>query len=116
MKTIDIRPFRPEDGPELVAAAKADGHEVYYPSFVFTKDGKIVGYYSVAVPIVLSWQDSKAMNAVDSIKELGHIEGALANMPFVAIPCDPDSPYMHFLPKQGYENYFKPVTLFIKRR
>lgn len=116
MNTINIRPFRPEDGPALIAAAKADGHAVYFPSFVLEKDGEIVGYYSVAVPMVLSWQDSKKMNALDSIKELGHIEGALSSFPFIAIPCDPDSPYMHFLPKQGYENYFKLVNLFIKRK
>jgi hypothetical protein len=116
MNTIDISPFRPEDGPNLVKAAAADGHSVYYPSFVFTKNKEIVGYYSIAVPMVLSWQDSKKMTALDSIKELGHIEGSLCNAPIVAIPCDPESPYMHFLPKQGYENYFKPVTLFIKRR
>lgn len=116
MNTLHIRDFRTEDGELLVAAAKADGHAVYYPSTVYVKDGQIVGYYSVAVPMVLSWQDSKLVTAVDSMKILGHIEGSLRGMPFVAIPCDPDSPYMKFLPKQGYENYFKPVNLFVKRR
>ena len=67
-------------------------------------------------PLFLTWQDSKKMNAVDSIKEIGFIEGALSNFPFICIPCDPDSPYMKFLPKQGYEQYFKPINLFIKTR
>jgi hypothetical protein len=105
-----------EDAKALTDAATADGHRVYYPSFVFEKNKEIVGYCSIAVPMVLSWQDSKKMTAMDSIKELGFIEGALAQTPFIAIPCDPESPYMKFLPKQGYENYFKPVNLFIKRR
>jgi hypothetical protein len=116
MNTINIRPFRPEDAEALAKAAALDGHTVYCPSFVLEKNGEIVGYYSAVVPMVLSWQDSKKMNALDSIKELGHIEGSLCNSPFIAIPCDLESPYMKFLPKQGYENYFKPVTLFIKRR
>lgn len=116
MNTINIRAYRPEDEQELLTRAAGDGHAVYYPSFVFTKEQRIVGYVSVAVPMVLSWQDSKAMNAMDSIKELGFIEGTLQQFPFIAIPCDPESPYMRFLPKQGYVNYFKPVHLFIKRK
>ena len=116
MNTINIRPFRPEDGEALVKNAEADGHGVYFPSQVIEKNGEIVGYLSLAVPIVLSWQDSKKMNAVDSIKEIGFIEGALAQSPFICIPCDPESPYMKFLPKQGYVEYTKPVKLFIKVR
>lgn len=116
MNTVKIRPFRPEDQEQLVKNAAADGHSVYFPSFVLEKDGEIVGYFSTAVPVVLTWQDSKKMNAVDSIKEIGFIEGALSNFPFICIPCDPDSPYMKFLPKQGYEQYFKPINLFIKTR
>lgn len=116
MTTINIRDFQLGDRDKLNEAASVDGHSVYYPSTVYEKEGKIVGYYSVAVPMVLSWQDTKLVTAVDSMKILGHIEGSLRGMPYVAIPCDPESPYMKFLPKQGYENYFKPVHLFIKRR
>jgi hypothetical protein len=116
MNIINIRPFCPQDEKSLTEAASADGHSVICPSFVFEKNNEIVGYYSVTVPMVLSWQDSKKMTALDSVKELGHIEGTLAQFPIVCIPCDPDSPYMRFLPKQGYETYFKPVTLFTKRK
>jgi hypothetical protein len=112
MSPLIIRNFEPKDEAELVAAAKKDGHSVFFPSTVYVKDEKIVGYYSVQVPVVLSWQDSVAMHAGDSLKVLGHIEGSLRNCRFICIPCDPDSPFMHFLPKQGYESYFKPVTLF----
>lgn len=116
MNTINIRPFRPEDEAALVAAAKADGHAVFFPTFVYEKNGEIVGYYSVAIPTVLCWQDSKKMGALDSVKALGHMEGQLAQFPAICVPCDPESPYMRFLPKQGYETYFKTVTLFTKRR
>lgn len=114
--TVNIRPFKPSDQDELVKNASEDGHSVYYPSCVIEKDGRIVGYFSVAVPMVLSWQDSQRMKPLDSVKELGTIEGVLINQPMVCIPCDPDSPFVSFLPKQGYELYFKPVNLYIKRR
>ena len=116
MKPVNIRPFRPDDAEALLAAAHADKHEVYFPSLVLEKAGKIVGYFSVAVPVVLSWQDSKQMQAVDSLKELGFIEGALAQSPFICIPCDPESPFATtgFLEKNGYVKYTKPVELYLK--
>ena len=116
MTTIKIRPFQPSDQDALVTAAAKDNHAVYFPSFVLEKNGEIVGYFSMAVPVVLSWQDSTKMSALDSVKEIGFIEGALAQYPFICIPCDPNSPYMAFLPKQGYVEYSKPVKLFIKVR
>jgi len=114
--TIKIRPFQPEDMDKLVKAATEDGHAVYFPSFVWEKDGEIVGYSSVAVPVVLTWQHSKKMNAGDSLKALGFMEGVLSAFPFVCLPCDPESPFMRFLPKQGYQMYTKLVNLFIKPR
>ena len=116
MNTIQIRPCRKEDVEPLQKAAAADNHGVWFPSHILEKDGEIVGYFSAAVPVVLSWQDSKKMNAADSLKELGFIEGVLSQFPFICIPCDPDSPYMTFLPKNGYVEYTKPVKLFIKAR
>ena len=113
---LKIRPYRPEDQEQLVKNAAADGHSVYFPSFVLEKNDEIVGYLSMAVPVVLSWQDSQKMGPLDSVKEIGFIEGALASQPFICIPCDPESPYMRFLPKAGYVEYSKPVKLFIKAR
>jgi hypothetical protein len=113
---INIRPYKPEDGPELLRNAAEDNHGVYFPQFVLEKEGRIVGYLSMAVPMVLSWQDSKRMGSLDSVQEIKFIEGALAAQPFICIPCDPESPYMRFLPKAGYVEYTKPVKLFIKAR
>ncbi|MDE2097296.1 MAG: hypothetical protein KGL39_08645 [Patescibacteria group bacterium] len=114
MKLVNIRAYRHEDAHPLVTAANKDQHGVYFPSFVYEKEGQIVGYYSVAVPVVLSWQDRDKVTPLDSVKILGHIEGTLAGTKFISIPCDPESPYMRFLPQQGYTPYTKPVTLFIK--
>lgn len=113
---INIRPFRDEDREQLVANAAVDQHAVYWPQFVYEKDGKIVGYCSMVVPMVLSWQDSQKMGPIDSVQVIKFIEGAMAMQPMVCIPCDPESPYMKFLPKAGYSSYFKPVNLFIKQR
>jgi len=112
---INIRLYRPEDREALLAAAHADGHEVYFPTHVIEKNNEIVGYLSLnAVPLVLSWQDSKKMGPSDSLKEIGFIEGSLQHCAFICIPCDPESPYMRFLPKTGYAKYTVPVELFIK--
>jgi hypothetical protein len=114
---INIRTFRTEDMPALVANAAADNHAgVYAPTFVIEKHGEIVGYLSMAVPTVLSWQDSKKMSAIDSLQEIKFIEGFLAQSPFICIPCDMESPYNRFLPKAGYIEYTKPVKLYIKAR
>ena len=111
-----IRPFRPEDREQLVANAAADGHGVYFPTFVLEKQKEIVGYFSISVPVILTWQDSKKMKPMDSVQEISFIEGLLVQSPFICFPCDPESPYMRFLPKFGYLAYTKPVTLFIKTK
>ena len=112
---MTIRPFRPEDMPALVANAAKDNHAgVYAPTFVYEKEGEIVGYISMAVPAVLTWQDSKKMGPLDSVQLMGFIEGALAGRPFIAIPCDPESPYNRFLSKAGYTEYTKLVKLYLK--
>ena len=111
---INIRPFRQADGERLVANALADKHAVYFPTHVYEKDAEIVGYFSAAVPVVMTWQDSKKVKAMDSVQIIKFIEGTLVNSPFICIPCDPDSPYVGFLPKAGFVEYTKPVKLFIK--
>lgn len=113
---IEIRKYNPEkDFNELTTVASSDNHGVYFPTHVIVKDKEIVGYLSLGVlPLVLSWQHTKKMGPLDSVKELGFIEGSLQNAPFICVPCDPESPYMKFLPKMGYTEYTKPVILFIK--
>ena len=112
---ISIRPFRPEDDAELRANAEKDGHSVWFPNWVLVKEKRIVGYLSInQLPLILSWQDSKAMGPSDSLEEIGFIKGALCGFKNFCIPCDPESPYMRFLPKAGFVPYTKPVHLFLK--
>jgi hypothetical protein len=114
---INIRQFKQQDWSDLVRNAEADNHSgVYAPTHILEKKKEIVGYLSMAVPTVLSWQDSKKMTAIDSLQEIKFIEGILANQPFICIPCSEESPYNRFLPKAGYIRYTKPVNLYIKVR
>lgn len=114
MDMMNIRKIRPGDLEKLVAAAANDGHGVWFPDFVYEKKGEIIGYFSAHVPVVLSWQHTEKVTPLDSAAAIKFIEGTLCNAPFICIPCDPNSPYMRFLPKQGYQQYTKQVNLFIK--
>lgn len=113
---ISIRQFKPEDMAELKKNAEADNHAgVFYPTHVSIKDGKIVGYLSIGVvPMVLTWQSTKEVKPLDSVKLVSFIEGVLTNFQTFAVPCDPASPYNKLLPKLGYVEYTKPVKLYIK--
>lgn len=113
---ITIRQFRPSDMEELVKKAAEDNHAgVYYPTHVSVKDGKIVGYLSIgAVPMVLCWQSTKEVKAMDSVRLVAFMEGVLTQFQSFAVPCDPESPYNKLLPKLGYIEYTKPVKLYLK--
>jgi len=113
---VEIRQFNSAtDEKELLEAAHKDGHEVYLPTHVYVKEGRIVGYLSInMLPTVLSWQSSEDMGPSDSLEAIGYIKGSLQNFKYLCIPCDPDSPYMKFLPKCGFKKYTKPVELWIK--
>ena len=114
-ETIQIRRYKTGVWEELKRNAQADGHQAYYPTHVLIKNKEIVGYFSLGrIPMLLSWQDSKKMGAMDSVKEIGFIEGTAQQAEAIVIPCDPDSPYMKFLPKMGYIQYTKPAILWIK--
>jgi len=116
---VSIRPFRLEDDAELRVNAEKDGHSVWFPNWVLVKKvnekDTIVGYLSInMLPLVLSWQSTEYMGPSDSLEEIGFIKGALCGCKNFCIPCDPESPYMKFLPKAGFIPYTKPVHLFLK--
>jgi len=113
---VQIRPYDPKDWEELKNNAAEDNHGgIYYPSVVSIKDGKIVGYLSIAqVPMVLCWQHSQKVGPLDSVRLLGYVEGALSQYKHFCFPCDPESPYNRLLPKAGYSEYTRLVKLYIK--
>lgn len=112
---VTIRGFQPQDWDELVANAAKDEHSgVYFPTHVSVKNNEIVGYLSIGLPTVLCWQHREKIGAVDSLRVLGFLEGALCNSSAIIIPCDEKSPYNNLLPKAGYVEYTKPVKLYVK--
>ena len=115
---VTIRPYKDEDREILKQAAEKDNHSgVYVPTHVSIKDDEIVGYLSIGViPMILTWQHSEKIGPLDSMRILGHIEGAVAQAGFKnhCFPCAMESPYNRLLPKAGYIEYTKPVKLYIK--
>lgn len=118
---VKIRLYNPEkDWKELTENAKADNHAgVYCPTHVsyIEKDGKetIVGYLSIGVvPMILTWQSTKHVGPIDSMRLLGFVEGVTQQYKYICFPCDPESPYNRLLPKAGYVEYTKPVKLYVK--
>jgi len=107
-----------EDVKELNAAAKADNHSVVLPSHVLRKDGKIVGYFSVAppgMPCVLAWLSTKDMPARESFHLINGIECQVAHAGCQAImwPIPKDSPFYPLMEQMGYKNCGQ-YELFIK--
>jgi len=101
--------------PALQDMALSDKHGVWFPTHVQIKGGELIGYLSMAaVPTVFSWQHTTKYSPLNSTQCIGYIEGSLQNAPAICIPCDPESPYMKFLPQHGYQAYSKPVVLFFK--
>ena len=118
---VKVRLYNQEkDWKILVENATADNHAgVYCPTHVtyIEKDGKetIVGYLSIGVvPMILTWQHTKLVGPIDSMRLLGFVEGCLQNFKFICFPCDTESPYNRLLPKAGYFEYTKPVKLYVK--
>lgn len=114
---IQIRHCTEQDLPELHKNAAEDNHAgVYLPTHVSVKDGRIVGYLSVGVvPMILTWQDTKRVTPLDSIRLLSKVEGITDQYKHICFPCDPESPYNRLLPKAGYIEYTKLVKLYVKK-
>jgi hypothetical protein len=115
---VTIRPYEEKDREILKQEAEKDKHSgVYCPTHVTIKEGQIVGYVSIGVvPMILTWQHSEKVGPLDSMRILGHIEGAVAQAGFKShcFPCDTESPYNRLLSKAGYIEYTKLVKLYIK--
>jgi len=115
-KFVRVRRIREEDMPELVKLAAADNHVVLKPTHVVAKDGEIVGYYSIgAVPVVLTWLDTKKMTAAGSVNSLCFVEDMLQSVgaDCVCIPCWESSPFFPYMEKFGYQKTIT-TTLFVK--
>lgn len=105
---VTIRKIVIEDLEPLTKAANTDDHFVYMPTHVVTKGNDYVGFISVsAMPMILTWQDSKRVKTTDSLKLIGFVEGACSQIGagVMCMPCSPKSPYLTYLPKWGYKKF-----------
>src|ERR1700679_1944103 len=105
---IQIRKVVVEDIAPLQKMAAADDHFVFAPTHVTMKNGNYVGFISIAsIPMVLTWQDTRGVKAVDSIQIIKFIEGAVGQMGsnLVCIPCSPKSPYLPYMERFGYKKF-----------
>lgn len=111
-----IRPVTEADLPLLDAAAAADGHGVFLPSHIVTKNKEIVGFLSIGqAPSVFTWLHTKKMNTRDTLGVLSFYESFIAcsGARIVTVPCMTDSPLHPYMEKFGYRAVC-PTTLFVK--
>ena len=115
-----VRAIRAEDVPALVRAAEADNHVVLAPTHLVVRGGEILGYASVgAVPLVLTWLDSKKVKARDMMYLVNLAENMVgtagqAQAGVVCVPCAEDSPIYPHMGALGYEQYGR-VMFNLKR-
>ena len=87
---LEIRRPTIQNIEETVTAAKDDNVHVIRATDILRRDGKIIGYLSIAnIPSVHMWFHSKRATPRDYLTAMAHIDGVLS--------------------KQGIEDYWLPV-------
>lgn len=105
MSCLKLFPFDKERMAELRAAALGDAHLVLFPTHAVMDAGEMVGYASVcATPTVNVWLHSKKVNALNSVKLLGHLEAALRmqGLREYIMPCSKESPFFPNMVRLGF--------------
>lgn len=116
---ILIRPIRNAELFEKAkAAANDDGHGVLQPTHVILKDEEVVGAFSISLPSVSFWMDSKC-GPRDSLAAFQGLDTLLAaaGTPLSLFPCERGSPYHSLLlrPELGFERIPGEWDVFLKR-
>lgn len=114
MSFVRIRGFVPSDAEALQVAAQEDGHAVLAPTHVLEKDGKIVGFLSVAaIPTVFMWMHTKETNMRDSLCVQNFLDNLVAqhNVAYM-MPCKQDSPFYEHMEKLGFVYSFTGGIFF----
>ena len=109
---ITLAPLSAAELPELVELAARDNHPVCLPTHTFKKDGRIVGYYSIAA-CTHAWLDTKNVGSIDTFKYVfpagRNVMRALGHKIHWHL-CGEDSnlePYMEWL---GYDRVGKSIV------
>ncbi len=98
-----------EDLDQLLAAAKEDNHSVLCPTHPIRKDGRLVGYFSVApaaAPCVHAWLSTTEMTARESFHLINAIECEIARTGAAAMifPVPKKSPFFDLMKRLGYDD------------
>ena len=116
---IQIRPITSEDSfHRIKQAAKEDGHGLLQPTHVILKDGEFVGAFSVSLPALSWWMDTRC-GPRDSLAAFQGMDTILAErgIPMCLTPCERSSPYYEIMqrPEFGFDPCPGDWDLFIKR-
>lgn len=108
-----------EDMEQLQTDAKADNHSVLCPTHPIRKNGKLVGYFSVApaaAPTIHAWLSTKEMPARESFHLINAIECEIARTGAAAIifPVPKKSPFFDLMKHLGYEDCGE-THMFVKK-
>ena len=117
-KTSDcyLRQATLQDIDALVALAESDGHSVVRPTHVVERDGKPIGFLSVAaVPMVILYMHSKEATPRETFFIAQEAELMVKNSgaSIVCAPCAPTSPIHPYMKKFGFTSYGN-MDLFMK--
>ena len=106
-----------EERQAVVAAAMADSDNMHFPTHVVLKNNEIAGGWCLAgVPLVMMWNDSKRINARESLV-LNNMVGAMMNdrgARTYFIACNDSSPYIGYMEKFGYRPVW-PTNIFYRK-
>lgn len=112
-----LRPIESKDQLEEVQRiAREDDHDVVNPTDLVVKNGKIVGYLSIASsPIVIGHFSTATMKARDSFTLINIAEHVVQRMGSrnVIWPIGKDSPFHPYFTEMGYKKLAN-VDLFVK--
>ena len=110
-------PFSPlRHGVALLHAAMEDHHRVIAPTHVVLRgEEEVVGYASLGgQALFFAWLDSRKLSAHESFRAWRQAE-EVAHGRGLCLAVSPDSPFLPFVERMGYER-LGPAVLFLKRQ
>ena len=110
----------PIDSPEIlekvVAAAKADGDILFWPSHYAIKDGEIVGALALETPTANWWMHTTKCRIRDSLQMIQTLDSLYLERgrKVYIMPSTKNTPYWDYLEKYGFTKLPEEVHLFLR--
>jgi hypothetical protein len=113
-EAVQLVELGPAEEPALRAAAARDGHRVIAATHVLKRGDEVVGYASLGrQQLFFAWLDSRKLSVFESFRAWHQAE-QLAAGKGLCLAVSPDSPFIPFVERMGYER-LGPAVLFLKR-